>query len=222
MSDSFAAWLVRALATDAPLLPALALQQIWLHLGWAVVLAWLGSTLVRWCRASCTVQAAVAAALAVWACVPGALGASFWLGLAFQAPSLTMVVLCAVLGVRRLSRCGCGHPSPSTAVTVPRLPAVLLGWALLLDSFAVLPWQLYAWGFSPLVPAVVVVVALLPWVAGSRGATGWPTWVVLLVAMAFVVLRLPSGNAWDALLDPWLWLALQGQCLRWLWAWLRP
>jgi hypothetical protein len=23
-----------------------------------------------------------------------------------------------------------------------------------------------------------------------------------------VVLRLPSGNVWDALLDPWLWIVL--------------
>jgi hypothetical protein len=27
------------------------------------------------------------------------------------------------------------------------------------------------------------------------------------VLLGFALLRLPSGNVWDAVLDPWLWLA---------------
>jgi len=32
-----------------------------------------------------------------------------------------------------------------------------------------------------------------------------------------VLLRLPNGNLWDAVLDPWLWAGLHLVGLRWLW-----
>jgi hypothetical protein len=98
--------------------------------------------------------------------------------------------------------------------------AALLGWALLLDSFAVLPVQLYAWGFSPAALFLVVSLSLLPWVFGgymaqtSRMAA---CVVVPLAALVFVVWRLPSGNVWDAVLDPWVWVALQVWFLRRSW-----
>ena len=39
--------------------------------------------------------------------------------------------------------------------------------------------------------------------------------VILLIAMGiFVITRLPSGNAWDAMLDPWLWLTVQFALLK--------
>jgi len=44
---------------------------------------------------------------------------------------------------------------------------------------------------------------------------------LLLLAAVFALTRLPSGNLWDALLDPWLWLALHGVLLRQLWLWWR-
>jgi hypothetical protein len=66
--------------------------------------------------------------------------------------------------------------------------------------------QLYAWGFSPAALFLVVLLALLPWVFGGPMAV----WAVAAVAaLVFVVWRVPSGNVWDALLDPWLFLALQ-------------
>ena len=37
-----------------------------------------------------------------------------------------------------------------------------------------------------------------------------------VVLLLFVLTRWPSGNLWDALLDPLLWLGLQ---VRWAWAW---
>jgi hypothetical protein len=33
----------------------------------------------------------------------------------------------------------------------------------------------------------------------------------------FGIWRLPTGNAWDAVLDPWLWLVLQGYLVRAAW-----
>jgi hypothetical protein len=97
----------------------------------------------------------------------------------------------------------------------------LLGWALLLDSFAVLPLQLYAWGFSPAALFLVVVVALLPWVVGHRMSQFNPLapgFLVPVAALLFVVWRLPTGNLWDALLDPAAWLALHGWLLKCGWS----
>ena len=89
-----------------------------------------------------------------------------------------------------------------------------LGWVLLLDTFALWPFSLYAFGFSPAAVLVVALCAVVPWVIGSTHNT-WRLPLVLLggVLWAHVVLRLPTGNVWDALLDPWLWAALQ---LAWL------
>ena len=85
--------------------------------------------------------------------------------------------------------------------------AVLLGYGLLLDAFAVLPLQVYRWGFSPLLLLVLLALSLLPWVLGIRLPGGR---VAPLALLLFALTRLPTGNVWDALLDPWLWLLLQG------------
>jgi len=41
-------------------------------------------------------------------------------------------------------------------------------------------------------------------------------WVLSTVAVlaAYVLLRLPTGNVWDAVLDPFVWLALHVQLWR--------
>jgi hypothetical protein len=93
---------------------------------------------------------------------------------------------------------------------------IATGWLLLLDTFAWLPgMQLYAWGFSSAAPAVLLLVALLPWLVLGTSGMAFMVSVAIASAVAalFIVLHLPSGNAWDAVLDPWLWLALH------VWAW---
>jgi hypothetical protein len=35
--------------------------------------------------------------------------------------------------------------------------------------------------------------------------------------LVFTLTRWPSGNVWDAVLDPWLWLLALGSVLRRLW-----
>ena len=204
-------WLAQALATDSPTLPTAGAMQVWLHLGWSVVLAWLGVKLterllagrvqikwLHWLAGLC---------MAAWAWLPGPGGVAYWLGLAFQAPSATGVLLCAAL--LRFS----DPPQPSGGLLLWQAGlAALLGWALLLDSFAVLPMQLYAWGFSPAALFLVVLLAMLPWVFGghmSQHSLMAAYGVVPLAALVFVVWRLPSGNVWDAVLDPWVWVALQ-------------
>ena len=222
-------WLAQAWATDSPLLPTAGAMQVWLHLGWSVVLAWLGACLAGWLFAGRkhTVQGqwVTALVLAAWAWVHGPGGAAYWLGLAFQAPSATSVLLCAALLGTRLRGKGGTHAtrlfydttrsSGGAAMWLAWMGA-LLGWALLLDSFAVLPLQLYAWGFSPAALFVVVVMAMLPWVIGRRRSESSMSsagFVVPVAALVFVVWRLPSGNVWDAILDPLVWLALQGWLL---------
>jgi hypothetical protein len=233
MSAEVSGWLAQALATDSPVLPTAGAMQVWLHLGWSVVLAWLGTSLMVKLLAgrvrAVQGQWVIALALAAWAWVPGSAGAAYWLGLAFQAPSLGSVALCALLLGRRLPLTG-GTQTPLVGPGVPqaadRMAVVLaalgglVGWLLLLDSFAVLPLQLYAWGFSPAALGLVVLAALLPWVvvghlawSGQRLMGG----VVPFSALVFVVWRLPTGNVWDALLDPWLWLVSQGWLARHGW-----
>jgi hypothetical protein len=92
---------------------------------------------------------------------------------------------------------------------------VLLGYALVLDTFALFPVQWYAWGFGPLAVAVVAAVALLPFAfPGFAGKPPRAAWVLPVAVALFVLTRLPSGNVWDAVLDPFTWLALQVYLLR--------
>jgi hypothetical protein len=45
--------------------------------------------------------------------------------------------------------------------------------------------------------------------------------MVFGVLAVFVLLRLPTGNLWDALLDPWLWVALHVLALRRVFGWFK-
>lgn len=223
-------WLAQLLATDAPVLPSSLALQVGLQLGWSVVLGWLGLVAAaRWwpCKPGAGARRpwGVAFLLALWTWLPGPVSPAYWLGLAFQAPSAVTVLLCAGLLCKRWASPPVARP-PHDADAV-RVAAdgvtlalaamgVLLGWALLLDTFAVLPVQLYAWGFGPAAPGLALLVALLPWVLGRSPASvrDWLAWVAPVALLVWLVWRLPSGNVWDALLDPWLWLVLHGVVIR--------
>jgi hypothetical protein len=227
--------------TGAAALPALALQQLWLPLGWGLVLA----ALVRWFverilvrsrsldapdnaagRFRSAVSWGAAAAVLLWSCWPGPLSVSYSLGLAFQAPSgLAVVLTCGALWR--------AWYWPSASAAQDRLgrtsgmvealgwwALALLGWVLLLDTFAWWPMSLYAWGFGPQALGWVALAALLPIVV-----CGWrlppAAYALPLVLLWFVALRLPTGNVWDAVLDPWLWVWAQCVALRQLWFYLK-
>jgi hypothetical protein len=214
--------------TGAAALPALALQQLWLPLGWGLVLA----ALVRWLvgrvvsgRFQRTLPWGLAAGVLLWAWWPGPLSVSYWLGLAFQAPSgLTVLLACSALW--RAWRGPAAAMALSAPAALGRMGGIvlaccgwvlaLLGWVLLLDTFAWWPLSLYAWGFGPQALGWVALASLVPMVVG-----GWrlpPAMYALpLVLLLFVALRLPTGNVWDAVLDPWLWLSAQCLVLRQLW-----
>lgn len=187
-------------STEVPLLPRIVVAQVYLHVGWCVILAWLGRRWYGWIGASM---------LAVWAWVPGVWGASHWLGLSFQAPSVVAVLWCAyVLGERAADN----RTSASSVPTYSLIGTMLLGWVLLADVLAWLPVSFYAWGFSSAALGVLLVLALVPLalpslrhVPGAHSNAGWLLWPLALAV--FVAMRLPSGNVWDAVIDPWLWLA---------------
>lgn len=251
--------LAASVATPAPALPAPALAPWALPLGWGIVLAALAAALARSAmalvrkrsahpafaapRASRLTSVAAAALALAWALWPAAASPTHWLGLAFQSPSLLSQCLCAAALWRLLQRPTHTAAAPvwpatqhlRTGLTTGLIAAgVVLGWVLLLDSFAWLPWQVYAAGFGT--PALAVVLAGL---AVPLGAV----WLLVLVQMLrkdrarvhrsslvlaslrvlagplaalalFVTLRLPTGNLWDALLDPLLWLVLHSLLLR--------
>ncbi len=202
--------LTELLRTDAPTLPSLAMAQIWLHLGWGVVLAWLGAGITARLSSHKGMQLGVAAVLALAAGFSGMWAPVYWLGLAFQSPSAVAVLLCLGGLIHRFL--GRTH----RVVPGMRFPWMLagagiaLGWLLLLDTFALLPWQMYAAGFNALVPVVLVLLVLAPWALRSRAkGLSKQALCALAAVLLFVALRFPSGNVWDAVLDPWLWLALQ-------------
>jgi hypothetical protein len=210
------------LSTQAPGLPAPLLQHGGLRLGWGLVLValalWVGR---RWPR---RVRFGLASGVLGLACLlPGPLSPAYWLGLAFQAPSLMTVLLCVCWSVDQL-RAGERGESVVPPVTLHALVAtgIVLGWLLLLDTFAVLPFSLYAAGFSPAAVGVAGVAACLPWVMqGTQPSARGVSLLLGGVLLLYVLLRLPSGNLWDALLDPLLWLALHGFWLWRGWRWFR-
>lgn len=223
-------WLDVLVRTDMPALPALALQQSALRAEWALVVAWLVAVMVGWCLRRVGVQQPLTAVRAVSLLaalgtlfLPEAASPSYWLGLAFQWPSLMTAVLCS-LGLWRALQQQDAVAQPDRNARLHWLWAAWVcsawGWLLLLDTFALLPVHLYAWGFSPLALAVLVALALALclWAqADARSASTGIGTCLLWVLVVHVLTRLPTGNVWDALMDPWLWLFAQAWLVQRLW-----
>ena len=207
-------FLTHLFATDNPVLPHPLAMQLALHGVWAVLLGsatlWLAGRLARPWRWG-------AAGLVVfWTLLPGEFSPAFWLGLAFQTPSAMSVLLCLgwLWRVHGQAPEVAGRTVSKRAWRWLAALGIVLGWVLLLDTLAWWPLSVYAWGFSAAAVGAVALVAVLLW-----GIFGQAVWALPLGALAlFVATRLPTGNVWDALLDPWLWVALQGG---WLLIWLR-
>jgi len=220
MSLLDSSWWMRLVQDAAPLLPQPGYLAVLRHAGWALVLAALlsaGAQLFA-ARRVRDVGPLLALMVALWACVPGPWGLSYWLGLAFQTPSLMAIALSLHYLWQRLAQRKWPHTVPANvpASSAQRSPwmvryAVLglaMGWLLLLDTFAYLPVSLYAWGFSPLAYALLLLWALAPWVLGLRWSQTAPAPALLVVLALFWFMRWPTGNVWDAVLDPWLFVGL--------------
>ena len=204
-------WML-SVQNDIARLPSLVWQQGWLCAGWSVVIAWLGAWFVgRWTTRK-DAKVAIATCGAVWVGLPGSLGGAYWLGMAFQAPSVTTVLLCALLWLRVVL--WPAQPDSLRKAWPPQLLVLalcgaVLGWALLLDTLGVFSGSLYHWGFGAAAPGIALSVVALPWVIGKKALPGRCIAWLAIAILCFVVLRLPTGNLFDALLDPWLWFYLQ-------------
>jgi hypothetical protein len=187
-------------------LPGLEWQWVYARLAWGVVLAAL--LLRAWPHgAGPTPRAAwVAAALALAAMwLPHAASPAYWLGLVFQYPSAMLVACCAVPWLwRRAAPRADAHPPVPAA-----FPAVMAlgGLVLYADSVGALHLDLYARGFDRLgAPAVALAAAAWAVWALRRPACRVPALIVLSCALLFCLTRLPTGNVFDAFLDPLIWL----------------
>ncbi|MDP2677241.1 MAG: hypothetical protein Q8O85_00780 [Rhodoferax sp.] len=202
-------------APQAPWLPDVVLQRWALQAAWALVLG--AFTFVLASRFRPAWRAGAAAAVAAWCLWPGPASPSYWLGLAFQSPSLMGVALCLVWAWRSKSPKPVAGPV-SRALSWPGIvlasAGILFGWLLLGDMLAWWPVSVYAWGFGSGALALACALALLLWVLDGAGLAGQRlTLSFAAVLLVFTLTRLPSGNLWDALLDPWLWLILQASGL---------
>ena len=211
------------LSPQAAALPVPMLMRVALHVGWALVLGWGMLALMRRCGVQRTLRLALLAVVMLWALLPGATSPAYWLGLAFQTPSLMTMLICSA-GLWQ----GLCQPEPTLLLdkrTFERwsLLGIALGWLLLLDTLALLPGSLYRWGFSPIATLLVAACAGVLWSTASFEAENkhhWTAGLPWLAVALFVLTRLPNGNVWDALIDPWLWAVLQliwiGSGVRWL------
>lgn len=207
--------------TATPQLPALSEQRAYLALSWGLVLAALFDAALRCWGARAFKRFAVSdqgqarvqiwgpRLMLLWCLLPFAGTPAYALGLAFQAPSVVAVLVSVTLLLRarwpqeRVQRC---VPDLWGALIAQAPAWAALGWVLLLDTFALWPVSLYAYGFAPITLGVLAVLALLPWMLGGRVDSSA---LLLLGLLVFVLLRLPDGNVWTAVLDPGLWVLIQ-------------
>lgn len=207
----------------SPALPGATLLWLAFNGFWAIVLGGVGVRLSRrWAR---PYRLGLLGLLLVWTLMPGPASPDYWLGLAFQVPSLATALICLywildlVMPAHYRVRAWAPDPAQIHALKGLGLAGVVLGWLLLLDMLALLPFTFYAWGFSTAGLAGLAVLGSLPWVLWSTApAARLVSFLSLLVLTLFVLTRLPDGNLWDALIDPLLWVVLQ---LAWLGSVLR-
>jgi hypothetical protein len=189
-------------------LPDLALQIIYGRLAWALVAAAVLLALLpivlpkRFPVLRRRTIALTVAAMAALMALPGAASPAYSLILVFQYPSGLMLGCCMVSLWTRW------QGKPVRFALRPGLALVLAvaGLVLYLDAFGVLALGWYYVGFSAVAaPLLACAVAVACAVAIVRGNAAGSAASVLIAVMLFSLLRLPTGNLWDALLDPLLW-----------------
>lgn len=188
-------------------LPQAMWLPVWVKLSWALVLSAVVLRLTMGWRFSVWPAVVVGVVMLL-----PQVQLTGYLALALQTPSLVLVAWAVWCWADAL---GLREPVASTPTSVALL-GVLLGWALVVDTLNDWPVffnpQLYALGFeSAGLGLVLAIAAAVMWWAQTP-----QRWVLsaVVVLAAYALLRLPSGNVWDALLDPFVWLALHVQLWR--------
>ncbi|NVM79089.1 hypothetical protein FHW83_004926 [Duganella sp. SG902] len=189
-------------------LPDLDLQIIYARIAWGLIAAsvllsvlptLLPKIFPQLARRS---KAIVIGTVAVVMLLPGAASPAYWLTLVFQYPSGLLTGYSLVALFARWNE----RPVVFPLNPVFALLLTLVGVVLYLDAFGVLALGLYYRGFDSGAATLLTCAAALGGAAavyfryaGTAGAA------LLTSVLLFSLLRLPSGNLWDALLDPLLW-----------------
>jgi len=185
-------------------LPDLLLQIAYGKLAWGVVLATLVAALLPASRQlSRRATALLLGSMVVLTLLPGQFSPAYWIALALQWPSGLLVGLC----LARLAQPW--WPASARAVLPPTLASAiaLLGTILYLDALGLVSLGLYFWGFGPRGAPLFALAAMALCVAWIIQGRSRPQAFATLGALTlFTLLRLPTGNLWDALLDPMLWI----------------
>lgn len=184
-------------------LPELEWQFIYGRLAWALVLAALLAALWprAWQLARSTIVFLLIGTTALVA-LPNEASVAYWLGLAFQWPSGLLVGLCLV----RLHSAWQGERSNAAMPLGLAALIVLTGAILYLEAMGLISLSVYYWGFGPHgAPLAALILAVACSVAAVVGRARPQGLALLLAVVMFSVLRLPTGNLWDALCDPLLW-----------------
>jgi hypothetical protein len=194
-------------STENPVLPSATVMRLALHGTWAIVLG--SGVMLMAGKLLRSYRMGLSFLVMLWTLLPDSASPAYWLGLAFQTPSLMSTVICLAWVLNRVR----SEQAPvlsmarsqAQAIKILTMFGVVLGWVLLLDTLAWLPVSVYAWGFSSVAFGAVAVLASLLWLMmRSVGSV-----LLFIVLTLFALSRLPTGNVWDAVLDPWLWVALQ-------------
>lgn len=209
---------------SASITPSLSALSFGMHLGWALALGAVSVFLLR--TFNITTRRTVALVIILLCILPSEWSPSWWLGLAFQTPSLTLQGLCGLYLYQQLFlQAGAEVPLPDSSTPTARttwplgllLAVIVAGWIFALDTFAFFDISLYAIGFTPYAVLAALFFACLLQLISARSGHAQPTrhyrqlaTIVLIATIVHLLLRLPTGNMWDALLDPWLWLMAHG------------
>ena len=209
---------------SASITPSLSALSFGMHLGWALALGAGSAFLLR--NFSITTRRTLALVIVLLCLLPSEWSPSWWLGLAFQTPSLTLQGVCGLYLYQQLFlQAGAEVPLPDSSTPTARttwplgllLVVIITGWVFALDTFAFFDISLYAIGFTPYAVLAALFFACLLQLISARSGHGQPTRhyrehaaIVLIAIVVHLLLRLPTGNMWDALLDPWLWLMAHG------------
>jgi hypothetical protein len=205
------------------ILPALLWQQ-YFHAGcWWIVLVWLCTTCLH--MGLWTLRVLFFAS--VWAFLllgfPVILST---LGLAFQTPALWTVALCLASLWSSTSQNGSIRSLKKSSNAWAWSLVALIGWVFMLDSLGLLRWDLYASGFNKDLLLVVWLIAstwaVWSWAANQALWMQQAAITFCIAAAVFILTRMNSGNVWDALVDPWLWLYAQLQLFKQARQWARP